>query len=245
VTGPQIESTPAGAGELPIIVGINELRVHAGRLGLIWHLRPATVMSTNIIVFDGDTQPISAVSMIGPLYVGARVMVIIVPPDGNFIVGFSASVLRPGMIVGQYIQLTEQTTVTTIWEPLTLDGVDLFDLIQAHDSSVNPSRFTPSIPGWYGFEGSVAFRAGATGRRGTRWLKNGTAEVGTELLQFAGIASGISFPAKSWGIYLNGQGDYVELDIMQESGGNLDTFVSGNAASHMKVTYLGSVQSTL
>lgn len=66
---------------------------NAKRLGLLWQLQPATVTFTSanpmsvIITLDGDTTPIGACSLIGNLTEDDRVMVLITPPSGNFIIG--------------------------------------------------------------------------------------------------------------------------------------------------------------
>lgn len=66
---------------------------NAKALGLVWSLRPATVTvdapdpSLVEVIMDGDTVSISVVSLIGGLGEGARVMVLIVPPSGMFIIG--------------------------------------------------------------------------------------------------------------------------------------------------------------
>jgi len=62
---------------------------NAGRLGLTWDLKPATVKSVSplTVAFDDDTVAVGATSMIGTVAAGQRVYVIIVPPSGNFITG--------------------------------------------------------------------------------------------------------------------------------------------------------------
>lgn len=245
MTSPHAESMTSSVAESPIVVGINELRVQAKRLGLIWELRPATVIGRNMVIQDGDVQAISAISLIGDTYVGSRVMCMIVPPDGTFIVGYAQAVVRPGMLIGKFTQTTVQSVANGGWEPLELNGPDEFDLLQAHDPSVNDSRFTPNIPGWYTFTGCVAFAGSATGRRGFRWTKNGAVIESSTLLQHAGSTSYVDTNAKSFSIYLNGQGDYVEAEINQESGGPLSTFYTAeNFGSYIEVHYTGSVQST-
>lgn len=71
--------------------GAKQLVDDAQRLGISWTLRPATVNITDPlkVTFDGDEVPISAVSLVGYLAEGARVMGLLVPPGGNFIVGFN------------------------------------------------------------------------------------------------------------------------------------------------------------
>lgn len=71
--------------------GTKQLVEDATRLGISWTLRPGTVGGTDPlkVTFDGDDTPISAVSIIGVLAEGTRVMGLIIPPGGNFIVGFN------------------------------------------------------------------------------------------------------------------------------------------------------------
>jgi hypothetical protein len=71
--------------------GTKQLIEDAQRLGILWTLRPATVNSTSPlkVTFDGDDVPISAVSLVGALAAGTRVMGLLIPPGGNFIIGFN------------------------------------------------------------------------------------------------------------------------------------------------------------
>lgn len=59
------------------------------RLGLTWKLRPATINSSSPLtaVYDGDSEPIFMVSLIGSVLADTRVMALTVPPSGNFIIG--------------------------------------------------------------------------------------------------------------------------------------------------------------
>lgn len=82
------------------------------RLGLTWRLRPATVTSvgsdgTIRALHDGDQVPIRVASMVGPVAVQARVMVLKTPPAGNHIVGWvgtPAPGQPPGLLVQQFTQ---------------------------------------------------------------------------------------------------------------------------------------------
>lgn len=71
--------------------GTKQLIEDATRLGISWTLRPGTVLITDPlkVTFDGDDTPVSAVSIIGILAVGTRVMGLIVPPGGNFVIGMN------------------------------------------------------------------------------------------------------------------------------------------------------------
>jgi hypothetical protein len=69
--------------------GTQQLIEDATRLGISWTLRPGTVTIADPlkVTFDGDDTPISAVSLVGMFPEGARVMGLLVPPGGNFIIG--------------------------------------------------------------------------------------------------------------------------------------------------------------
>jgi hypothetical protein len=81
-------------GEAPAIVsaGLDQLLQQARSLGLTWSLRLATISTISPLtaIFDGDTVPLNVTSMTGGYYYSAqRVYVIILPPAGNFVVGYA------------------------------------------------------------------------------------------------------------------------------------------------------------
>lgn len=85
-------------------IAVQELVAQAKKLGLIWELKPATIVRgsvpNNIIaVYDGDTTPLSMSSLIGIVADGKHVQVISIPPAGHFIIG-EASTAMP-MLYGQ------------------------------------------------------------------------------------------------------------------------------------------------
>lgn len=62
----------------------------AKALGLTWTLRPATVESStigNAVIYDGDTEAVGVVPLNGNAIPGDRVMMLQIPPGGNFIIG--------------------------------------------------------------------------------------------------------------------------------------------------------------
>ena len=69
--------------------GTQQLIEDATRLGISWTLRPGTVTIADPlkVTFDGDDTPVAAVSLIGMFPEGARVMGLLVPPGGNFVIG--------------------------------------------------------------------------------------------------------------------------------------------------------------
>lgn len=81
----------------PTITLVQTLIAEAKRLGLVWTLRPATAISgdaeTLVVRMDGDgtTDNITAVNMLGQSVInGARVMALMVPPSGLFVIGYTS-----------------------------------------------------------------------------------------------------------------------------------------------------------
>lgn len=77
-------------------IGADETSKQGDRLGLKWRLRRAVVDSTDPVVMDtsevpvkfsGDDVAVRAVSLIGFVPNGLSVMVLVVPPAGNYIIG--------------------------------------------------------------------------------------------------------------------------------------------------------------
>jgi hypothetical protein len=66
---------------------------NADKLGISWHMRPGetvepdpTTGATRVLI-DGSDTAIPAMSLIGQVAAGSRVMVMVTPPSGNHIVG--------------------------------------------------------------------------------------------------------------------------------------------------------------
>jgi hypothetical protein len=72
---------------------LNELVARSDSLGLTWKLRPATIYPWSsaggvFAVLDGDTAKIRVISLIGDLVEEQRVMIAVVPPSGNYVIGW-------------------------------------------------------------------------------------------------------------------------------------------------------------
>lgn len=77
---------------LPDLLSIQAQAVvdRAKALGLTWTLRPGTVNAVGTaptVVYDGDTEQVGVTSLIGDLIPSDRVMMLQVPPAGNFVLG--------------------------------------------------------------------------------------------------------------------------------------------------------------
>lgn len=86
----------------------------ARRLGLTWTLTPATVstdssdvMNVQVLIDGSPLNATRAISLIGQLVTGMRVMVASVPPQGNYIIGFYGS-------GGQWTEWTPTFTNLTV-----------------------------------------------------------------------------------------------------------------------------------
>lgn len=87
------------------------------RLGLMWRLRPGTVVEpaadgTVRVLGDDptDTTPMRVVSLIGPVPVDARVMLILSPPSGAHIIGYLGP--RPPYALGVVAHIERDTAST-------------------------------------------------------------------------------------------------------------------------------------
>lgn len=90
--------TDQGWVEAPELIGIGAQSIvdRAQALGLTWQLRPVTVVGTQppvTAVYDGDNAVLPFVNLTGMhMATGTRAMGMVVPPAGNYIIGF----LDPG-----------------------------------------------------------------------------------------------------------------------------------------------------
>lgn len=79
--------------QLPDLLSIQAQAVvdRAKALGLTWTLRPATVNvaygAGPTVIYDGDTEQVGVTSLIGDLQPSGRVMMLQIPPAGNFVLG--------------------------------------------------------------------------------------------------------------------------------------------------------------
>lgn len=114
---------------------VNAVVDNAKRLGLSWTLRPATVSvgtDPNAItgVYDGDDAAnlIPFVSLIGECRAGARVMGLIIPPAGNYIIGTlgeAGAGLRGNVIGYAERETTSSGSTGTEIGVLRLSGIPL------------------------------------------------------------------------------------------------------------------------
>ena len=81
--------------QLPELLAVQAGAVveRAKSLGLTWTLRPGTVetaptsSAAPTVICDSDTVAIGAISLIGRVFANDRVMMLMIPPGGNYIIG--------------------------------------------------------------------------------------------------------------------------------------------------------------
>lgn len=105
-----------------------------------------------------------------------------------------------------------------------------------HSTAVNTSRVTAAVAGRYEVKGQCAFVSNATGYRQVALLKNGAAFASVRVPTVSGASTNLQVV----GSVALAATDYVELQVLQTSGGNLDT-VAGQANTWLDVTLTGAV----
>ena len=126
--------------------------------------------------------------------------------------------------ITQVRQTSVQSLTSGSQSVLLFDAEDV-DSSGMHSTSSNTGRATAVYPGWYQFSGGVGIATNATGRRGFRFMTNGTTVVpGSPVMYFPASAGQTEVAGRTVLIFLN-VGDYVEAQAFQDSGGALNTTV--------------------
>lgn len=116
------------------------------------------------------------------------------------------------------------------------------DLLGGWSESANPTRYTPTVPGWYLLGGAIGFNNDTTGaRRGCAWFVSGSPIQAGRIVVVTNstVVSGSPIiPARSIAVELNGSTDYVELVAIQTSGGSLTTN-TGSLRPSITISYAG------
>jgi len=149
---------------------------------------------------------------------------------GNFFLSWPVAELR--QTVAQSIANGTPTAVTFDTEDIDTDN--------GHSTVSNTSRYVGQTAGRFQVSGGVGFAASATARRSAQWFKNGSVINAGSAMVPATAANDMAVAARTMTVFLNGSTDFVELDAYQESGGALNTFVTGNGQPSMSVRMVGT-----
>lgn len=105
------------------------------------------------------------------------------------------------------------------WTTLTFN-TETYDLNGMHSTSSNTSRLTAQRAGKYAIFGSLQFAGSAVGvLRGMRFMVNGSVAIGLDLRSPNGAGT-VNFAVAVF--YALTTSDYVEIQVYQDSGGNLN-----------------------
>jgi len=131
-------------------------------------------------------------------------------------------------------QTSNQSIPHGAWTAVNFDTEDV-DSHGGHSTSVNTSRYTATVAGWYEVIGRGGFASNSTGHRGVRIHKNGSVVNGSGNY-FQTTTSDVWSNIGSAQVHLNGTTDYVETAVIQDSGAALNTSASaGDVAPSMSV----------
>jgi hypothetical protein len=119
--------------------------------------------------------------------------------------------------VAQSIPNGAFTSVTFDTEPIDSDA--------GHSTVTNTSRYTCTVDGLYLVSGNYSCAANATGRRGAALALNGAQVDGSLTLAVTTATGSPGVPTPTVLIQLVA-GNYVELQVYQDSGGALNTSVA-------------------
>lgn len=144
-----------------------------------------------------------------------------------------------GKVVCQLRQTAAQTLTAGVLNPITFTTEDL-DLLSGHSTSSQTSRYTPPVPGWYGFSSQVGYAGGsADSSRYCGLLKNGSAVAGSGTQHYSLQLIAQTVSSSMVAIQMNGTTDYVEVYGSFSSGTQQTQVASAQHQSRMTVVYLG------
>jgi hypothetical protein len=117
---------------------------------------------------------------------------------------------------------TAQSIPNAAWTSILLNN-NRTDTYSGHSTSVNTSRYTAQLAGWYEVAGNVPLNAASA--PSARLAVNGAVVLGSQAP--GGLsASGTGGAQTTLPVFLN-VGDYVELQVFQSSGGAVNTLANG------------------
>jgi hypothetical protein len=162
------------------------------------------------------------------------------PLAGDFLIASDVGDLQDDASqkpLGRMVQSVAQTLTDAVFSAVTFTGADDIDTHAQHDPTTNPSRVTPTRAGYYRFTGTVWMATATTPvRTSIQFRKNNVGVAPTQEDAFNGRQH--ATPTVTALIACNGTTDYVELWGFQDSAGNINTFVSGAAASVVEWEYV-------
>lgn len=133
-------------------------------------------------------------------------------------------------------QTASQNILNNAWTAISLDTTQV-DSYSGHSNSVNNSRYTAQVAGYYSVCGVTCWTANATGVRASRIHVNGSVIQGTcQMFNTSSTnTTGVCTPLRT--LYLNA-GDYVEVAGYNSSGLASPGLATGTAPDLSSALYV-------
>ena len=130
---------------------------------------------------------------------------------------------------GCHVSGTGQVMSTATWGAMAL-SIDVYNADAMHSTVTNNSRVTIVVPGRYSFTAAVQWSASNAGYRGVGLRKNGAGATSPDIiLSYIVNLHAVDTPIHGGAATYNlVAGDYVELCVFQNSGGNLGCGQAGD-----------------
>ena len=147
----------------------------------------------------------------------------------------------PAFVGAKVYKSANQSIPNATWTTLTFNS-ESFDTDGFHDTSSNTSRMT--IPSGKGGKYLVQWQAtwdpNATGSRNTKIILNGGTTVAYGTWSMALTGAGDSTIHANTAVLSLSVADYIEIQMGQGSGGNLDANGGANDGNTFSIIYLGA-----
>jgi len=108
-----------------------------------------------------------------------------------------------------------------------------WDTAGMHSTAANTSRLTAIYAGLYDIKANVRWAANGTGTRRTSIIRNGTGAIAR---QENGAKTGAGMRQIASTQWQMSTGDYVEVEVYQDSGGALNILATSHFSPHFMMT---------
>lgn len=136
--------------------------------------------------------------------------------------------------IARILQTAAQNCATAAYTAIAMDTSSL-DTYSGHSNTVNNTRYTAQVPGYYRIAGIVGWAINSTGIRATSVGINGSPQIDSQV-ELSATTANTSAPAQLVA-FLN-LGDYVEMFGYQNSGGTLATGGGGFAGMTVELIHI-------
>jgi hypothetical protein len=116
-------------------------------------------------------------------------------------------------------------------------NTERYDTASIHDNATNNSRLTAPVTGIYAVTAEVDWTPNATGTRELTLMKNGSTFIADDDRDGISVVFGGQSQSVTAQVRLVA-GDYVEVGVLQTSGGSLNVMSAGETSPEFSLTWL-------